>query len=190
MIGFALGNGKSRLKVDNNKLKTLGKIYACNRIYEEFNPDILISTDPPISKEIQDSGYPKNNIHYTRQPFEGTGSLQIDEKCRGWSSGPVAVRYACKENQTVYLLGFDLSGPEKSQINNIYAGTEHYKPVDAPLTYYGNWSGQIVRTWEEFPNVNFIRVIEDYCHTPKEWQRYEKYSEMPMNSFIEWLNKQ
>lgn len=189
MIGFALGNGKSRLQINLNKLKDLGKIYACNRIYEDFSPDVLISTDPPISEEIQNSGYPKNNLHYTRHPVNGSGSLQIDEKCRGWSSGPIAVRYACKECTTVYLIGFDLSSPD-NKINNIYAGTQHYKPTDSTPTYYGNWISQVKKIWDEFSHVNFIRVTTDYTTTPKDWQDYKKYTQVELTDFLTWLNKQ
>jgi len=46
---FVLGNGVSRLQVDLAVLKTCGKIYGCNAIYREFVPDVLISTDQPIS---------------------------------------------------------------------------------------------------------------------------------------------
>ena len=189
MIGFALGNGKSRLQIDLNQLKTIGKVYGCNALYRDFIPDVLISTDPPISEEIQNNGYSKTHTHYTRQPFNGTGSLQIDEKCRGWSSGPIAVRYACKECTTVYLIGFDLSSPD-NKINNIYAGTDCYKPADSSITYYGNWIGQIKRVWDEFPGVNFIRITTDYTLTPSDWNEYEKYKEQDINDFLTWLNKQ
>lgn len=189
MIGFALGNGKSRLNIDLEKLKTAGRVYGCNALYRDYSPDVLISTDPPISEEIQASGYPLTNVHYTRHPSNGSGSLQIDEKCRGWSSGPIAIRYACKECTTVYLIGFDLTSPD-NKINNIYAGTDCYKPANSSLTYYGNWVGQVKRVWNEFPGVNFVRVTTDYTTSPTDWINYEKYSEMDINDFISWLNKQ
>ena len=50
---FVLGNGVSRQAVDLTALKTLGATYGCNAIYREFVPDVLISTDTPISEHIQ-----------------------------------------------------------------------------------------------------------------------------------------
>ena len=188
MIGFALGNGKSRAEIDIDVLKNIGKVYGCNAIYRDATPDILISTDPPISKEIQDSGYPKNNVHYTRQPFNGSGSLQIDEICRGWSSGPIAVRYACKECSKIFLLGFDLSSNDNF-INNVYAGSYAYKSSNSPPTYYGNWVGQINRVLEEFTNVKFTRIVTNYTASPKEWARFKNYNEMDLHIFKTWLNK-
>jgi hypothetical protein len=63
---FVLGNGRSRLGLNLNSLKTAGKVFGCNALYRDFTPDVLVATDPGISKEIELSGYPNNNIFYTR----------------------------------------------------------------------------------------------------------------------------
>ena len=54
---FVLGNGVSRQGIDLDLLKSLGTVYGCNAIYREFVPDVLISTDVPISEAIQRTGY-------------------------------------------------------------------------------------------------------------------------------------
>ncbi len=54
---FVLGNGRSRQAVDLLTLKQHGPIYACNAIYREFTPDVLVATDMPIATVIQESGY-------------------------------------------------------------------------------------------------------------------------------------
>jgi len=189
MIAFALGNGRSRLDIDFKKLKSAGTVFGCNALYRDYYPDVLISTDPPISEEIQHSGYSQSNTHYTRQPLHRSGAKQIDDVCKGWSSGPIAVRYASKQHHQVYLIGFDLSSPD-DKINNVYAGSECYRPPDSDITYYGNWVGQICKVWREFPRVKFTRVTTWYTDTPKEWSNYENYSEVDINEFTSWLNKQ
>ena len=74
---FVLGNGISRQGLDLEHLKQLGYVYACNAIYREFTPNVLVSTDTPISKSIQESGYAQSNKMYTRKPFPALGALQI-----------------------------------------------------------------------------------------------------------------
>lgn len=44
-VAFVLGNGTSRKNIDMRQLKNYGKVYACNAVYREFNPDYLIAVD-------------------------------------------------------------------------------------------------------------------------------------------------
>jgi len=46
---FVCGNGISRQAVDLNQLRLLGKIYGCNGLYRDFEPDCLVATDKPIA---------------------------------------------------------------------------------------------------------------------------------------------
>ena len=91
---FVLGNGISRQALDLTQLKTLGTTYGCNAIYREFEPDVLISTDTPISERIQFESYSQTHVHYTRKPLPGSGSRRIAQQYFGFSSGPVAVAQA------------------------------------------------------------------------------------------------
>jgi hypothetical protein len=43
-------------------------------------------------------------------------------------------------------------------INNLYAGTEFYKPTDATPTFTGNWIKQLVQIMKEHTQTRFVRV--------------------------------
>jgi len=186
-IAFVLGNGKSRLDVDLNLLKKHGKTYGCNRLYQDFTPDVLVATDPGISLEIQNASYAKRNVFYTRKPFADTGAKKIMLNF-GFSSGPVAVTYAAHDKHShIYLLGFDLAG-HKGKFNNIYADTPHYKKTGEKETYYGNWVGQIVGIAKQYKNRQFIRVIKAGIVTPVKFQNISNIKHMEMAEFLEFIN--
>ena len=161
MIAFVLGNGKSRVGIDLHALKKYGAIYGCNALYREFDPDVLVSTDPGISREIQASGWPLNRRHYTRKPFRDSGSMPLHPNYKGMSSGPNAVKIAIDDGmKTIFLVGFDL-GSTNNFFNNVYADTEHYKKSNQGPTFGGNWANQLVKLANESPAVDFIRVIDE-----------------------------
>ncbi len=156
---FVLGNGRSRQTVNLEQLKQHGPVYACNAIYREFTPTVLIATDRPIAEAIQNSGYSLRNRFHTRQPLPNLGALPLDSRYRGYSSGPNAVALACKDGfQRIFMLGFDL-GTTNGQFNNLYADTEFYRKSSAPPTFSGNWVKQILQLTTEYSNREFIRVM-------------------------------
>jgi len=174
MTAFVLGNGKSRLAVDLNQLKTHGKVYGCNALYKEFTPDVLVATDPGISEEIQRSGYSSTNKFYTRKPLPELGANPIREYY-GYSSGPIALSLACKDKHSkIFMLGFDLSSAD-GKFNNVYAGNRWYKAANDEPTYYGNWVKQISEIASNYP-VQIVRVTENSYVDPKEWQMIRKVS--------------
>ena len=159
MTAFVLGNGISRKGIDLYALKKHGKIYGCNALYREFEPDVLVSTDPGISKEIQDSGWPTGRRHYTRKPFSNSASIKLEPLYKGMSSGPNALNIACKdEHTTIFLLGFDL-GSIDQRFNNLYADTQFYKKSTDGATFGGNWLNQIIQIMNENPTIQFYRVV-------------------------------
>ena len=185
-VAFVLGNGTSRASLDLNRLKEVGTVFGCNALYREFTPDVLISTDPGISEEIQNSGYPLKNLHYTRKPIPGLGSKKIEFNY-GFSSGPIAMTYACKTDaEYVYFAGFDLTGIN-GNVNNIYADTPNYKPSSAKETYYGNWVVQIQKVIEYYTSKSFVRVVAHDAYTPKEWH-LSNYSEISILDFLLLIN--
>ena len=185
-IAFVLGNGKSRLELDLPQLKEVGTVYGCNALYREFNPHVLVSTDPGISDEIQNSGYAKTNTHYTRKPIPGKGSIKIDRNF-GFSSGPVAMTYAAVSTvERIYFAGFDLVGIN-GKINNIYADTPHYKKSQDKETFYGNWVNQIQGIIKVNPTKRFIRILPEGGLTPEGWKQ-DNYSDMPLVDFLVWIN--
>jgi hypothetical protein len=157
-IAFVLGNGVSRQGIDLHQLRTHGKIYGCNALYREFTPDVLVATDRPIATAIQESGYSQSNLFYTRRPTEGLGAKSVPKAYFGYSSGPIAAAVAAENGyKCIYLLGFDM-GPNNNQFNNIYAGTEFYKPNNALPTFTGNWAKQLIHIAKDFSQTEFIRV--------------------------------
>jgi hypothetical protein len=157
---FVLGNGVSRRTVNLNQLKTLGTTYGCNAIYREFVPDVLISTDTPISERIQFDSYSQTHVHYTRKPLPGSGSRRIAQQYYGFSSGPVAVGQAALDGAVaVYLVGFDMGPTRTGRFNNIYADTEFYKKSSANPTFTGNWTRQLRQIAKDFPKTSFFRVV-------------------------------
>ncbi len=158
-IAIVLGNGQSRRSIPPESLKLHGTVYACNAIYREFTPDVLIATDRPIAMAIQESGYALRNRFYTRKPMEGLGAQRLSKEYYGFSSGPNAVGRACLDGYTsIYMLGFDL-GTSNGQFNNIYADTEFYKKSIDPPTFAGNWVKQIVQICKDYSTREFVRVM-------------------------------
>lgn len=159
MAAFVLGNGQSRAAFDIDRLMTLGPVYGCNALYRTHAPTALVATDQPIARQIQESGYSQINRFYTRRPLPGYHAEIIPKPYHGFSSGPVAVALAALDgNIQIYLLGFDLGANLGGQFNNVYAGTEFYKPHGAPPTFTGNWIRQIMCIAKDFPGCRFTRV--------------------------------
>lgn len=188
---FVLGNGVSRQGILLSHLKEYGPIYACNAIYREFTPDVLVATDLPIATQIQESGYSTKNRFYTRKPKLHLGSRPIPQKYYGYSSGPVALALACMDGaKTVYLLGFDLGPNENNAFNNLYAGTEFYKPLNAMPTYTGNWIRQICNIVRDFPTVNFVRVLGKTSAQINDLDTLKQLKSLDINYFADRINNQ
>ena len=62
---FVLGNGTSRQHFDLEKMRGKGIIYACNAVYRNFEPDVLIAVDPKMVHEIVADGYHHNHVVWT-----------------------------------------------------------------------------------------------------------------------------
>ena len=63
---FIIGNGESRIDFDLERLRSYGKIYGCNLLYEEFTPDALVALDDRIMHPLYWSGYPLENVCWFR----------------------------------------------------------------------------------------------------------------------------
>ena len=189
--GFVLGNGISRRQVDLDLLKSHGTVYGCNALYREFEPDVLISTDNPISTHIQQSGYSANHTHYTRKPLPDTGAQRVPQQYFGFSSGPIAVGIAAlARHETVYLIGFDMGPNVHNQFNNMYAGTEFYKPNDSRPTFTGNWVKQLVTIAKDFPNTQFVRVCGNTTARLPELDRIKNLTHEDLSTFVMRINNQ
>jgi hypothetical protein len=188
-IAFVLGNGLSRQHLNLAHLRNCGPIYGCNALHREFTPDVLVSTDKPIAEHIQNSGYALTNRFYTRRPLPNLGALAVKKDYFGYSSGPHAVSIAAQDqHHHIYMLGFDMGPNENNQINNLYAGTEFYKPVDAAPTFTGNWVKQIRKICEDFHQIKFIRVCGTTTARINDLESLENLEHLDLAIFLDRIN--
>jgi hypothetical protein len=181
---FVCGNGVSRQAIDLNQLKPLGKIYGCNAMYRDFEPDCLVATDRPIAETIQNSGYSKTHRFHTRKPIHGLGALPVPKKYHGNSSGPIATALAALDGySTIYLLGYDMGPTINAKFNNVYAGTEFYRKPDAAPTYTGNWVKQLCTIAKDFPQMTFVRVCGPTTADIRELKVFNNLLHIPIQMF-------
>jgi hypothetical protein len=186
---FVLGNGISRKNISLQLLESHGQIYGCNALYREYIPAVLVATDRPIATEIQNSGYAKKNVFYTRRPIEGLGARRVPDPYFGYSSGPLATAIAAQAgHRIVYMLGFDMGPTEHKQFNNVYAGTEFYKKPDALPTFTGNWVKQLVRIMSDHPLTQFVRICGTTTARITELDAVSNLVHQPLDTFLDRIN--
>ena len=163
---FVLGNGTSRQGIALESLRDYGKIYACNAVFREFDPDYLVAVDAKMIFEICKANYQHKVPVWTNEnrAFKKFKNLNYFSPPLGWSSGPTALHLATKHTHTkLYLLGWDFVGTREGKLNNLFADTQNYKKSTDEATFYGNWMNQTKRCLSDFKQVKFYRVI------PKGW---------------------
>jgi len=189
MAAFVLGNGVSREMVDITRLMRRGSVYGCNGLYRTHEVTALIATDQAISRVIQTSGYSKKNRFYTRRPLPNLGAQQVPKAYFGFSSGPIATAIAAQDKENpICLIGFDMGPNQNGHFNNIYAGTEFYKPVGATPTYTGNWVKQLSKVIVDHPQQRFIRIMGPTTATIPDLINLKNLEFMPMDTFLERIN--
>lgn len=185
-IAFVLGNGLSRSGLDLERLRCCGSVYGCNALYRDFIPDVLVSTDRPISTAIQESKYAIKNQFYTRNPILGQGAHVIPEPYWKYSSGPAAVALAAEQgNNLIYMIGFDMGPTSSNQFNNVYADTEFYKKATSVPTYTGNWVNQIEEIVKKFRDKKFVRVVGNTTAQVKKLENIPNLLHLPICEFLE-----
>ena len=186
---FVLGNGISRQAIGVADMDHMGMIYGCNALYREHTPDVLVATDRPIAEHIQRSGYSVANRFYTRRPLPGFGAQVVPKPYFGYSSGPIAVALAAiDQNQIIYLVGFDMGPTATKTINNVYAGTEFYKPATAAPTFTGNWIRQLVRIMHDFRATQFVRVAGVTTARLAELESVPNLAHLDLSTFADRIN--
>lgn len=189
MTAFVLGNGLSRSNIDIDYLLKLGDVYGCNALYRTHVVTALVATDMPIARVIQESGYSKRYRFYTRRPLANLGGQKVPQEYFGFSSGPIAISLAAKDKHyRIYLLGFDLGPNGEGKFNNIYAGTEHYKPQGAAATFTGNWVKQVIKVANDFPHCEFVRVMGDTTAEVPEFRGLKNFSFITLDEFQSRIN--
>ena len=189
-IAFILGNGITRLQVNCENLLDIGLVYGCNRIYQEFSPTVLVSTDKEMATEIQNNGYSSRNVHYTRKnnKIAKSGSNILPAHLWSLSSGPAALGLASESSANyLYMIGMDLKGIN-NKINNIYAGTANYKDKDSIPTHFDNWISQIDTIIKKAELKRFIQVNPLSGFTPDVWIKNDNFEIMNINEFKRLIN--
>jgi len=124
---FIIGNGLSRQGFDLNQLRPYGKIYGCNALYRDFEPDYLIAIDEEITKEIQASNFPKEKFispsfeeQFEHPEFNPFTRLRSNA---GMNAMIEALRHGHRE---LICIGFDFIIQNDMAVSNIYEGTNAY----------------------------------------------------------------
>ena len=190
MAAFVLGNGISRRSIDVELLLKIAPVYGCNALYRTHTPTVLVSTDRPISQQIQESGYAKTNRFYTRRPIHNLGAQTVPREYFGFSSGPIATSLAAKDGHTrIYLLGFDMGPSETGKFNNVYADTEFYKQSINTPTFTGNWARQLCTVAKDHANCEFIRVHGSTTAEILEFSKIPNMQKLQFADFVARINK-
>lgn len=185
---FVIGNGQSRAGFDLQSLRPYGKIYACNAVYREFTPDVLVATDRPIAEEIQKSGYALKNKFYTRRPLPDLGAQTLQHPFWPYSSGPNAIGLACLDNATqIYLIGFDV-GSTHDKLNNLYVDTPFYKTSDFAAVSNKQWITQLTSIFAMYPSIKFTRVVNNKSVDILAFNNISNLTHCQISDFLDWLN--
>jgi hypothetical protein len=193
-IAFVLGNGISREDIAIESLQAIGTVYACNGVYRTHKVDYLIAVDTKMVKEITANGYHLENTVYTN-PNRYTRSIariNLFNPNLGWSSGPSALNLASQNGHNqIYILGFDYegTGPNKKNVNNIFAGTINYKKKDDPATFYGNWTRQTMQCVKKYPKCSYYRIIPEVnSFVPDQLKEINNLTHITKQNFKELFN--
>ena len=193
-IAFVIGNGTSRSSIPLEPLKQHGKIYGCNALYRDFDPDFLIAVDTKMILELDKARY-QHKVPVWTNPnklYSKITNLNLFNPSKGWSSGPTALWLASEHTYNeIYILGFDYAGvgEKHEKVNNVYAGTFNYKRKDEPATYYGNWFKQTVLTIHKFPQTRYIRVVEEDTVIPNDLKSLNNLDHILVDDFIKKFTK-
>lgn len=170
---FVIGNGESRKPIDISKLK--GFKIGCNAIYLYETVDMVCAVDRfwinKISKECNIpllSRY-HNHMFQTHLELYSNGKWKdTDCKFRYYSSGGTAFDYIghlCKEEDTVYLLGFDL-GYKGETVDHIYKGTRFHPPATIKAQTSSKFLHEVEEVYRRYPRKHFVYVNDDDVDLP------------------------
>jgi hypothetical protein len=143
-VGFAIGNGTSRLGFDLNRLNGHGITIGCNTIFRQYSPDYVVGLDT-IFHELLDAFYRFGGqkdwrVISRHLDNRGKGWVTIDDhvECaivdinQGWNnnSGLMAAAYLSERLgcEKVYMLGIDFFLPVPEQENELTGGNAVFAP--------------------------------------------------------------
>jgi len=185
---FVLGNGLSRKSINPSILQPCGKVYGCNALYREFNPDYLIAVDRKMILEIQNTKYQESHEVWTNidPHVRYDNGFNYFNPRMGWSSGPCALKLAASHcPDEIYILGFDFTGVD-GKFNNIYADTNNYSSASDTQTYWGNWEKQTEIVIKTHPYIKFFRVVDELFYDTK-WNQ-PNFKNIQKSEFLKHIN--
>jgi len=189
---FVLGNGTSRAPIDLVELKPHGKIYACNAVYREFDPDYLVAVDVKMILEINKSKYQHRHEVWTNpnKAYQNLAGLNFFNPSKGWSSGPTALWLASQHYyKRIFILGFDYKGlDDGKKLNNMYADTMNYKKSSDTATFFGNWMRQTKNVVSTHSDIQYIRVIAPDNYVPEELNNFNNLKHITVEDFQKMFN--
>ncbi len=184
-IAFIIGNGESRKPVKLDFLREQGIIYGCNALYRDFYPDVLVSLDEAMTKEIIDAKYEGCHIYKDKNKSK-LGVFLVDQEGtkvtlnKGWSSGATAAFLAasCVEFDDIYLLGFDVY--KTRFVDNVYKGTANYVAANAKPINTVQFREQLGRVMKNASYKHFIWVTD---FGQKVWDNADNCDIMKVSDF-------
>ena len=172
MNSVVVGNGKSRKGRD---LKAIPNAYiiACNWFFrDEFEPDILVTSDEDITKHISEK-YPSIKNHH--------------KSTVKYSSGATGAYLAAKKvkSDNIFLVGMDFYGIN-GKVNNLYSGELYYTPENwvAPDSISNDWQEQFEWIVKEYPKINFYHVDPFEDRSPECLTRLSNFQKITYEDMV------
>ena len=157
-VAFIIGNGTSRQQFDLNNLRGQGKIFGCNALYRDFEPDFLVAIDDKIIKEIKESDFPDWKFIEPPEEEKYEPREYHPNYVTRSNAGMNAMLEAIKRKYTeLYCFGFDFLIDDKEQsTSNVYDGTNAYGP-ETRCSYHDNDGRISYLEWfcKKYSDVNF-----------------------------------
>lgn len=174
---FLIGNGKSRVNFDLERLRSKGTIIGCNALYRDFKPDILVCVDSKLIREVRDSDYDLENfciIPYNRSVTLRTGYKYKTNRFN--TSGCFAMKIISDVMfpEFCYMLGMD------GFTGNIYDATLNYQKKT--LTNFTGVVSHYLKALQASPETIFVNVNTQDAW-PKEAHETDRYKFITYEEF-------
>lgn len=192
-VGFVICNGESRKGFNLEMLRRYGPIFGCNALYRDFRPDVLFAGEQHMIDEITAADYcgPRSfrlpGQKRALLDWTGPGSKEVipDD---GWACGPTATLLMCQRENVdiVFMIAadiFSLTGRH----DNIYKGTNCYRPADGDFTATVNFINQLTCIFNMFPDISFYRVTDPKNPHPQGWCEHKNVESITYKKMMDIL---
>jgi hypothetical protein len=166
-VGVIIGNGLSRERIPLEPLRRLGYVVACNWIYRDFYPDVVVAIDSPTQSECLDKwgkSPPFNQLNQTIQRSHALWNKEVlckipfNDPPFFNNSGLFGAWFLCEHVKVklVYMIGIDFFRPVPGRLN------ERGKPTNDMYNGLNTINAGVHKCWEKmtelYPDVRFVRV--------------------------------